>query len=139
MNKNLSNCLNRRGGETNLRYYKYKNTDKNINRIKGLLNLENKFASEIANSRMKKIKPLIKFKPTNKLVEKDFQSMIRNIQDDKLREQYVDSIIIYNSWMHYRNNRRIFNTDNSLFNFQLFSNCNNSSIRFSIWRNNFCT
>lgn len=75
------------------------NTDKNINRIKGLLNLENKFASEIANSRMKKIKPLIKFKPTNKLVEKDFQSMIRNIQDDKLREQYSDSIIIYNSWM----------------------------------------
>ena len=75
------------------------NTDKNINRIKGLLNLENKFASEISNSRMKKIKPLIKFKPTSKLIEKDFQSIFRNIQDDKLREQYVDSIIIYNSWM----------------------------------------
>ena len=75
------------------------NCDKNINRIKGMLNINNTFISEIVNSKMKKIKPLITFDVNSLTSKNEFDILINNIKDVSLKQQYKDSIIIYDSWM----------------------------------------
>lgn len=74
-------------------------TDKNINKIKGLLNISGGFKTEILKSRMKKIKSLITIDPNDVTTNNEFDSIINNIEDPNLRDQYKNSIIIYDSWM----------------------------------------
>lgn len=73
--------------------------NKNINRIRGMLNIDNTFHSEILNSKMKKIKPLITFNLNSITNRSNFDTLINNIKDDQLKQRYRDSIIIYESWM----------------------------------------
>lgn len=75
------------------------NTDKNINRIKGMLNIDGGFKTEILKSKMKKIKNLIKINPNNITTNNEFENIINNIEDSELKDQYKNSIIIYDSWM----------------------------------------
>lgn len=73
-------------------------TNKNIERIKGMLNINGKFINEIMYSKMKKIKPLIKFEPKDLTSIDELNDIFDNIKDDSLKQHYKNSIIIYDSW-----------------------------------------
>ena len=72
-----------------------KNGEKNINRIKGLCNVDNHLYEDIESSRMKKIKSILQdFKPESITTTDDFQNIFNNLDQD-----YRNAIIIYESWM----------------------------------------
>lgn len=72
-----------------------KNSEKNINRIKGLCNIDNHLYEDIESSQMKKIKSILRnFKPESITTIDDFQKIFTNLDQD-----YKDAITIYESWM----------------------------------------
>lgn len=72
-----------------------KNSEKNINRIKGLCNIDNHLYEDIESSQMKKIKSILQnFKPKSISTTDDFQKIFDNLDQD-----YKDAITIYQSWM----------------------------------------
>lgn len=73
-----------------------KNNEKNINKIKGLCNIDNHLNDDIKNSAMKKIKPILTdFKPNGFSTIKDYENIF-----NKLDEEYNNAILIYNSWIY---------------------------------------
>lgn len=67
---------------------------KNINRILGILNINNKYGTEIAKSRMRKIKKITQdFYPEEETTVEDFELIF-----DNLEENYNNAIKIYKSW-----------------------------------------
>ena len=73
-----------------------KNSEKNINKIKGMCNIDNYLETDIRYSLMKKIKPLlVDFNPNSLSTVDDFEDIFK-----KLDENYNNAILIYNSWLY---------------------------------------
>lgn len=72
-----------------------KNGEKNINRIKGLCNIDNHLHDDIKSSRLKKIKMITQnFNPESISTVEDFRRIF-----DNLDQEYKNAIAIYESWM----------------------------------------
>ena len=89
-----------------------KNSEKNINRIKGLCNIDNHLYEDIESTQMKKIKSILQnFKPESITTTNDFQNIFNNLDQD-----YKDAITIYESWMFNSDYKIITYTENDFDN-----------------------
>lgn len=71
-----------------------KNHDKNVKRVRAMLNIDNTFEDEILKSRMIKIKKVIGgFKPKGILQRDDLEEIFKNSD-----HRYKNAIDIYNNW-----------------------------------------
>lgn len=87
-----------------------KNSEKNINKIKGLCNIENHLNDDIKSSSMKKIKPILNnFNPNKFSSINDYENIFKNLD-----EEYNNAILIYNSWI-YNFDYKILNYEENLF------------------------